>query len=40
MRARGRPLAAGTRRFVSLLRTSPALTRMAQRVTEEIDRKS
>jgi MFS family permease len=30
MRVRGRPLAARTRRFVTLLRTSPALTRMAQ----------
>jgi len=30
MRVRGRPLAARTRRFVTLLRTSPVLTRMAQ----------
>jgi MFS family permease len=35
MRARGRPVAAGTRRFVTLLRTSPALTRMAQRSAGE-----
>lgn len=40
MQVRGRPLAASTRRFVTLLRTSPALTRMAQRATEENDRKA
>ncbi len=31
MRVRGRPHAAGAGRFITLLRTSPALTRMAQR---------